>query len=115
MQARIKAAIQAAGIPCYDPGTQVGKIAAPYVVAHDLGTTPKEGTKGMLGTHQWEIVALVPYKAQDKLPSLVAQVKAALATLSPLRWTGEAGPTGLESTYEGAAISLIYSYPTRLI
>lgn len=115
MQDTIKAALKAAGIPCYDPGTQVGKVGAPFAVVRDLGTTPLEGRKGMLGTHQWELICLVPYQEQDKLPALMDQVKAALKEVKPLRWSGQADPMSLEAPYEGAAMSLIYHYPQRLI
>lgn len=114
MYSKIKAALTAAGIPCYDPGTQGGKCQAPYAVCHDMGTTPMAGTKGMLGKQLYEIICFVPYQKQAMLHDLVTSVKAALAPITPLKWTGEQAPTGIESTYEAASMSLLYQVPKRL-
>lgn len=104
-------------MPCYDPGVRVGEVKQPYCVIHDAGTKPQERTRGMLGQHIYEIVILVPIsdQAQAQLQALCRQVRAALSGVRGLKYTGDAAPTALEVSYNGAAQSLIYRAPEVLI
>ena len=114
MYARIKAAVQAAGYPCYDPGCQAGRCVSPYVVVHDQGTTPQPGTRGMLGQRIYEIVCLVPNSKAAGLEPMTRAVAAALAPLSPLRPTGEKAPAEIEQNYQAQSMSMVYVMPVRL-
>lgn len=92
----------------------MGKCAAPYTVVHDMGTVPKPGSKGLLGTHVFEIVCLVPTALPGALDALTAKVREGMKAVPRLRYTGEAQPTGIESTYDAVSMSLIYQMPMRI-
>jgi len=110
----IKAAIKAAGYPCYDPSTNIVEVKAAYAVVHDNGTQPQPGTKGMLGYQIFEIVCLVPTDKQSLLPTMLDAVKLALKALPNLKYTGDTAPTGVEATFSAASMSMIYQLPRRL-
>lgn len=101
-------------VRAYDPGVKVGKIETPYAVVHDMGTAPQEGTRGMLGQHIYEVVVLAPLGQQDALAPLAHQIRTQLRALPGLRYTGDAKPTGIEETYVGVSMSLIYRVPVRI-
>jgi len=101
-------------LPTYDPGVQIGEVKSPYAVIHDMGTKPREGTRGILGQRIYEIVVLVPVREQDKLGQACRQVREALSALPRIKYTGDAAPTGIEAEYKGASVSLIYRMPVRI-
>lgn len=101
-------------LPAYDPAVQIGEVKAPYAVIHDMGTNAQPGTKGLLGQRIYEVVVLVPIKEQDKLAPLCKAVREAMKSLSRLKYTGDAAPTGIEAEFRGVSVSLIYRMPVRI-
>jgi hypothetical protein len=113
---QIEAVLKGANFSVYPPATRLGKITAPYVVIHDMGTMPIEGSRGLLGRHLYEIVCMQPSAQSKDLPAMVDAVRTAMRDHLPrLRDTGDAQPTtGFSPDFDGAAMSVIYAMPVRL-
>lgn len=110
MTERIKEALKA-HIPTYDPGVKIGEVKQSYCVVHDLGTTPKENCKGLLGQRVYEIVVLVPLKEQQSLDKCCNIVREALKPIKELKYTGDMQESQIEETYRGLSKSLVYRKP----
>ena len=113
MLEQIKQALRGTGILTYDAMEVSGVCQRPYVAAYDGGVDVLPGTKGMFGTHNYEVMCVVPYPDVAALPVLVGKVKGALAPLTTMTLQSTT-PTEPEETYRARTVTLVYTHPERL-
>lgn len=109
----IKQTLRSGGLNVYDFAEKLGTCKTPYVVVYDAGVKVAPGSKGMYGTHAYEVVCLTPYGDVAGLHSLEAQVRGAMRAMPQLRLSSSGG-TGVEQTYQARAVSLIYVSTERM-
>lgn len=114
MKEKIKEALSDL-MPVYDPGVHVGEVKASYAVVIDMGVKEQEQTKGMLGQRILEIVLIVPLNKQNELDICAKKVQKKLKTINNLKFTGSSEASSVLQEYKGAAKSLIYRQPVRMV
>ena len=100
--AQMRAAVKAAGIPCYLPDVKPGPCKAPYAVIYDGGTAPIPGTRGRLGRQIIRVMILAPASDSAALGNTIRAVLDALNALTGLHHSGELTP--IDTDQERAAV-----------